>query len=296
MRAWTVFALLLMGSLAFAGAPSRHTLSSLEYLSDYNGIDEVATLCSNYQREFIAGAVCTDFTVDLYVVENGRGYLVMHNWNTQQRIMTQAVNDAERCLAHGASAHLIQDSIWHNNIIPDAITSSGFRNIPYHPLYELQDELYLQRTDRQTVEIMKRACTLFEEKPRYSDMFQNALGQQGVTNINVKERMKVMANLMGTDTFYGGSGEFSGYKNNIFYGIAQVAASAIQTYPADQITGGQEATNRMHQIYASFGDRFTCDDNFCPANPHGFESLEQADAGAGYTQIIVIGSLLGAAL
>jgi len=288
--------LMLVPAISLAASPSRHTTIALTYIERYPN-DEIAQKCANYQKEFVAGAVCTDFTVDLYLADYANvaagtqdlgGYAIVHNWGFQQRVMQQAANDAERCLAYGIVAHLIPDSIWHNNVVSDAIESTGLPNIPYHPLYELQDELYLQRNDPQLIEVMKNTCTIFEENPRYAEMFQNAIGTN--SPVRVSERMKSMSNLMGSNIFYDGT--FKGYKDNPFYGIAKFAASSIRTTPTEQIAAGETAVEKLRYIFNNFNERYSCTPAFCPAEPHGFTKLQQADSNAGTGRLLIIGSFI----
>jgi len=286
-----IISLMVIGNVVLAFSPSGHIWITEKFFEKYPNND-VVRLCSDYKREFRAGSIMPDITVFFYFTEGGKNYLATHNWNFQQRVMTQAVNDAERCYAWGIASHLISDAHVHNGFIADEIQSKLIPNIPLHPLIEAQDELYLQRNDRITVDIMSQSLRIMQDNPRLVEITQNALGQG--SPINVKSLTAELSSVLGD--FY--SSAYVPSNPSMFYGIWKFLGNTISIDPQQMIISRDGSVDDHDKIFRNFALRFSCDQDFCPAEPHGFNRLEYVEGQAalfralGIIVIVVIGFIL----
>lgn len=281
MKLKILFAIMLTMIPTLAFSPTGHVQIANEFFDNYPN-NLIAMECRNYKREFIAGSIFPDITVFYYFTEGGKNYLATHNWNYQQRVMIQAVTPAERCFAHGISSHLIADATVHNGFIADEIADKLIPNIPLHPLLEAQDELYLQRVDRINVNIMIHSLDVMFENDRLMQISQNALGQE--TPLDVRKQTRDLTGALGN--FYN-----SAYVNpnpDVLYSIYRNLANTIEINPQGMIDSRQQAVINHNRIFTNFNERFKCEQAFCPAEPHGFNRLNNAEASAALVRVLAV--------
>ena len=69
----------------------------------------------------------------------GGGYSATHSYSFQSCLMTEASKYQDpkyTALALGNAAHQLEDSVLHNNEIPNVIIATQIQNIPIHPVWE----------------------------------------------------------------------------------------------------------------------------------------------------------------
>ena len=190
-----MLAVCMLASPVMAHDPYSHI-----YLDDLACADTAAVAASSRlqiacqnKAYFDAGNIATDITVPKYVGDylfhTGNGYSATHGWAFQSCLMTEASKQAEpkyMALALGNAAHQLQDSILHNNQIPNVILSTEVPNIPIHPVWEASelgvtskaDSVIAARASVIMVPLINNPSTGQPNDPIAQNMWKTCVGQQ----------------------------------------------------------------------------------------------------------------------
>jgi hypothetical protein len=271
-----ILMLILMSfNVVLSASPSGHQWAVTKFFQTSNS--DIARLCKNYEAEFRAGTIISDFAVlpransivTRYIENGGKDYKFTHSWNFQQEVMNQARNDAERCFAYGIGlGHLVTDSVYHEVLIPEKISDSLVGvNYIVHPIIEASEEVAIIKHNSIEFEKSKNSLRIMLENPRYCEMMTKAIGNN--IEFNCMEEVNRLNFYLGGD-FYSGAYKGTERTNIVMYYIYKAGSSfgSFSSYQeADFWT--TKASQGMDYYAKNWQERVKL-------SPDGFEKLNEA--------------------
>lgn len=267
-----------------AFAPLSHTEIDEDLFNQSSS--KIIESCRPYESEFKLGSLTPDLAVIYYYSNGGKDYKLTHNWNFADEVMRNAVTQDEICFAYGIAAHLIADSVSHNQMVPTAIKKVYIPNWLLHPLLEQKyDSVRASKHPNLKNSSNHVMDALYGSKgDRYASMVQKALGTN--TDIDAKNELVKLSISLGTffQTQYKPTGGTLIFK--IYPAIAKL------TYILYPIIGNVNSGNldlyydRAVELevssFSNWGSRYQI-------SPHGFDTLNEADNSANiFTWIYVL--------
>lgn len=262
-----------------AWGPATHTWITNELLENPDG-NTILELCSATDENwdaFMAGSMIPDITVVYYFEHGAVQYRATHNWNFQQEVMNQATTDYEKAFAYGIAQHLVSDSVAHQHVVPDSITSHNIPNWLLHPLLEQKYDSHLVQEHPYLDDARKHmfdAITIGPHGDRYIEMVENALGSQ--VDFNIRDNIEKLAAAF--DSYYdpesgakkpSGTGMFSLYP--AIYGMCNAISPLTGITGVDKMDAAAERTlDENKNVFNNWGARHML-------VAHGFDDIAEAE-------------------
>lgn len=268
------------GVLAFG--PNSHN-RIFDIVQEELGENQILEMCydrGDNERALRAGTVIPDISVIFYYTEGGKDYKLLHNWNFQQETLSRALTEDEKCFAYGIAFHLIMDSVSHNELVSDRISSTRVPNWLLHPLVEKKWDSGLSKNHKELAEETSNMLSvMFTPKgERYIEMMDFSVGENIEFDI-LKETTNLAAAL---NTFYEDIYRPTKEENSLFtvYPLIDKFTNFIEP-----VVGGvneRELNANMDRTAQLVINTF---DNWGTRNslsPHGFSQLQIANEKATY--------------
>ncbi len=171
--------LLLMISTVSAWMPETHTMFNEIAYDDFPD-SPVGRVMNDYREDVLACDILTDISVFYYFSEGftaiGKEYKATHSTNLCTKMIEMAGNDEQSlACAYGVCLHHVQDSVSHNEFVPDTIRRTGIPNGIVHALAEEKmNDLY--KTDKLAQDVRN---ALVSKAPVHKELFRKSLVATG---------------------------------------------------------------------------------------------------------------------
>ena len=177
MKKLIMFILFLLSvSLVSSYMPETHTImNSQTILSSPNS--DYSQIVQEYYSDFIACNVLSDISVFYYFSEGfskiGTKYKQTHSQNLCERMIANAENDRQLSCAIGVCTHEVQDSVSHNDFVPEVIRRTYLVNGLVHIFAEekVNDILKTKESSAQIRQALSDVAPIHKEFFRKSLVF-----------------------------------------------------------------------------------------------------------------------------
>jgi len=156
----------------------------------------IKDIITNNRQCFDAGFISVDVTVFYYFSSGMRSkYEATHSGSFCDELMRLSETDCQRAFAYGCWAHLIQDSVSHNEYVYERIKTYFAPNFPFHPIFELTPEAHIIKTHGESYTRLQYSLKPLLNDPILMNKFQQAVSK--LTVINVKDEVKRFDEVIG---------------------------------------------------------------------------------------------------
>lgn len=192
----TLLMILLVSPIAMAWGPYTHGYINKMAIDDPNFRGQIADTIRNYREYYDACFIASDITVWYYYTSGSR-YEATHSWEFQEEFMSKATRPQEKACAYGIAAHLIQDSVSHNEFVPKKIRETYFPNFPGHVMAEGEIEVWVIDQHPDVFERYRNAMNVILNDPELMRKFDEAASSSGV--INTEQLVRTLADVIGSE-------------------------------------------------------------------------------------------------